>query len=232
MRIRLVSTCSVNTPGTLAVGYYKDYARGINDYGAAAGISGFFGNVADLVPSLSTPHTVAQAQLTIPYEGNELYYMGSNSGLPWNTTDGTVSWGDAQNRQEQQGAIVMALDSFIGTSAPSVPTFNVYLDYRLSLYDPEPAQEIIPASLHEVDTVVQTLRYIRGGKKPGNPSWTLTDKDDPERVSRLGAFLSTMSIPECKGEESVPASAAAAVLATVPQPRVPSIPPLTRSSKY
>lgn len=180
MRLRLVSTAGVNIPGTLAIGYYKDYQAGGFDISAGPGLT--FGQVADLVPSICTPQNVAQAAITIPYEGNELYYTGQTGGRPTATTYFPLEAG--VNRQEQQGLIVFTIDSNVSLPNPQA-SMNVFFDYQIELYDPLPTQEALPATLGEQKAVIELLRVVRGRSALPPPLKRPVDTFDP----RLGQVL-------------------------------------------
>lgn len=203
-RIRLVSTCGVQTPGTYALGYYKDAARYIQDATAARFE---FGQVVDLAPCLVTPVNVAQSALSVEYGGPELYYInaltsvgpggGGISGarpLPQtNPTFGTGSWGDAQNRQEIQGFVVVICDSTVPTDA-GLTAMNVFFDYQIELYDPEPQFDTIPVSLQERLLVKEALSYVRGSTTASAATFTQGNRDIPERVSNLAKIFRSVSI--------------------------------------
>jgi hypothetical protein len=197
-RIRLVSTCGVQTPGSYALGYYKDAARFIQDAFATAFR---FGDVVDLAPCLVTPVNVAQSALSVEYQGPELYYINSLIGRPSGSrplprTDpaiaGTGSWGDAQNRQEIQGFAVAICDTIVPTDA-GLAAMNVFLDYQIELYDPEPQFAAIPLSLDERILVKDALDYVRGGKSLG-AKYTQGTRDIPERVDKLTKIFRSASI--------------------------------------
>jgi len=187
LRLRLVSTCSVNTTGTLAIGYVKDYGElTATFYGATP--QNNFQFVADLVPSIATPSNVAQAQITMNYDGPELYYMGTSldGGRPLAPTQpATTNWGTAENRQDQQGGFFLSYDTML--SAFFTPTFNMYLDYEIEVYDPRPTDQSVPVSLTETVAVQHMLRFIRGQKNGPNapPLEVGGPRDDPVLVKLL-----------------------------------------------
>jgi len=183
LTVRVVSTCGVNTPGTVAWGYWKDFASGLEEFANEADPS--FGAVADLVPSLSSPVNVAQSSMSVRYDGPELYYTGYNQGVPYLSSSVPASWGDAQNRQEQQGALVLVMDSL---SLVPLVTANVYIDYDIELYDPTPSSEVIPVSVMEKSAIRDTLRFLRSKtSKPLEPSKGF--RKESLRVIRLESFL-------------------------------------------
>jgi len=160
VRLRLVSTTNVSAVGSLAIGYYKDYANGSVAMNRS---SVDFRRVADLVPSIATPNNIAQAEITMNYQGNELYYLGTDNtnGRPLQNTDpASITWGDAQNRQEQQGIFVVASDSTSTLPTP-IPLFNVYFEYDIELYDPRPEDEGVPSTSVETALVRDVLRFVR-----------------------------------------------------------------------
>jgi len=187
-RLRFISTAGVTINGSLCCGYYKDADRGLLDF------SNFlsFSQVADLVPSVVFPQNIASAEMLVPYNGNELYYMGVDQGRP-QQIQSIVSdqWGDAQNRQEQQGVIALICDSLLPASTTAYPTMNVYFDYEIELYDPRPADDVIPKTLDERDAVRRALRYMRGDLRPDRALFVKTTRDRPSHVKALETFLDT-----------------------------------------
>lgn len=198
IRFRFVSTCGVSTTGTISAGYYKDYASGYDNLVSTNNMN--FGRVVDLVPSIMFPQNVAQASLLIPYEGPELYYCGYKAGRPWGPTEEAAppyTYGDAQNRQEQQGLVVLALDSVSPTDA-LINTMNVLIDYDIELYDPIPEGSLVPRSVEEVGLVQRVLMDARSlpGRvqkpkpvllRPQDPGLSLIDRllrkfEDPDPV--------------------------------------------------
>jgi hypothetical protein len=153
--IRAMNTCGVSQNGSAGSAYYKDWALCIKEYSVGGFLA--FDRLMDLVPSLAAPNSVPQSVMNIPYPGNELYYVGTNAGGPWSSPPG---WGDAQNRQEIQGAIVTVLDS-VNALAVSVPLANLFLDYDIEFYDPLDVEDTIPSGIDEMCAVQCALKYVR-----------------------------------------------------------------------
>jgi hypothetical protein len=187
--LRFVSSTGVTTPGSLTFGYFKDFAQADKIFLASA-IT--FAQAADLVPSLTTPVIVPQAVFNVPYTGNELYYVGYNSGRPNAGGDPLAGfWGDAQNRQEVQGCAVVVSDYITTATLGIQKTGSVYLDYDIEFYDPLPSENIIPSTSEEVVAVHEVLQYLRGGVD--NPPTALSryNADRPERVAALDKLMGT-----------------------------------------
>jgi hypothetical protein len=192
--VRYVSTCGVAQPSSLGIGYYKDWAAAANQ-DARGDIT--FPSVADLTPNIVFPVNVAQAAISVPYRGPELYYVGSNAGAPWAPTAPPTTWGDAQNRQEVQGAIVVTSDVFTASSASPVISGNLFLDYDIEFYDPLPAEQVVPTSAAEFAIVRDALLYLRGKSVDmAQPGYLLSGtRDVPSRVSGLLSFLGDSPAP-------------------------------------
>jgi hypothetical protein len=200
VRLRFVSTAGVQVTGTIAAGYYKDYDRAFYDF-VSYGLT--FGTVSDLVPSVSFPQNIAQSEITMSYPGNELYYLGTSEGKPQaNQVSGPLNWGDAQNRQEQQGCFALVCDSVLPPSTSVYPTMNVFMDYDIELYDPRPSDEIVPTSVSEIQLIRKTLSFVRD-KPVIKPSISWKPPDDPERMKAVLQIVDP--VPEQKEPDPISA---------------------------
>ncbi len=202
IRLRFVSTCGVTQTGSMSAGYWKDFARLMDEYQTAGYIS--FDQVMDTVPSVAVPNAVPLAALNVPYEGNELYYIGSNDGAPYNGTDPAVgNWGDAQNRQEVQGALVLVQDS-VNPLAALVPIANVFVDYDIECYDPSDVQDILPTNVGEMRAtrrMLQRVRQVGERKKP-----TLAPQKEAGSVEAFIELLDRSEQKDCSRSSSVKSS--------------------------
>jgi len=183
--LRYVNSCGTAQPGTLVFGYYKDYACATTEYYSILN----FRALSDLVPSTAFPVTIPTASCSLVYEGPELYYIGS--GVPLRATDTTITpsaWGDAQNRQEQQGALVIAVDTVGPGSTPGPNYGHVYLDYDIEFYDPWPANSYAPITLYEHNLVKDVLAAVRQPQQAD--TWAMPA---PDRASQLDGIFRASS---------------------------------------